>query len=211
MWTSQKINMKKFTAIKGFAAVLPNINIDTDAIIPKQFLKTIQRKGLGKNLFYEQRYHEEYEENKNFILNKAPWRYAKIIIAGDNFGCGSSREHAPWALLDFGIKCIVSTSFADIFFNNSIKNGLLLIKLNKNNIQKLSEIALDKEEFTVDLVNENITSKNILINFNIDKNVKDRLINGFDDIQLTLKNEELIKKYEDDKTKFSDWKHVLND
>ena len=203
--------MKKFTAIKGFAAVLPNINIDTDAIIPKQFLKTIQRKGLGKNLFYEQRYHEEYEENKNFILNKAPWRYAKIIIAGDNFGCGSSREHAPWALLDFGIKCIVSTSFADIFFNNSSKNGLLLIQLAKKDIDNLFKFALNKEKFIVDLIKQKIIVKEITVNFDIDNVIKSRLINGYDDIEVTLKKSSYIENYENDNSKFHEWKNIENE
>ena len=128
--------MKKFTILKGIAAVMTDINIDTDAIIPKQFLKTIHRKGLGKSLFYNERYIEGYNKNVDFILNKDPWSNSSIIIAGENFGCGSSREHAPWALLDFGIQCIISNSFADIFFNNSVKNGLLLIKLNKNEMDE---------------------------------------------------------------------------
>ena len=200
--------MKKFKTLKGNAAVLSDINIDTDAIIPKQFLKTIKRVGLGKNLFYDQRYEKKYEEKPEFILNKEPWRSAKIIIAGDNFGCGSSREHAPWALLDFGIECIISTSFADIFYNNSIKNGLLPIKLKKAEISLLIEVALKKEILTINLKENFILSREININFNIDKIIKARLINGYDDIALTLKSETLIKKYEEDKTKFFDWKHI---
>ncbi len=200
--------MKKFKTLKGNAAVLSDINIDTDAIIPKQFLKTIERVGLGKNLFYDQRYEKKYEEKPEFILNKEPWRSAKIIIAGDNFGCGSSREHAPWALLDFGIECIIATSFADIFYNNSIKNGLLPIKLKKAEISLLTEVALKKEILTINLKENFILSREININFNIDKIIKDRLINGYDDIALTLKSETLIKKYEEDKTKFFDWKHI---
>ena len=200
--------MRKFTILEGLAAVLADINIDTDAIIPKQFLKTIEREGLGKSLFYDQRYELEYKENPEFILNKNPWRNAKIIIAGDNFGCGSSREHAPWALLDFGIECIISTSFADIFYNNSIKNGLLPIILKKNDINVLTDLAFKKEMFTINLKEELISVRDINISFNIDKIVKNRLINGYDDIELTLKNENLIKRYERNKNKFFDWKYI---
>ena len=200
--------MKKFIILEGLAAVLADINIDTDAIIPKQFLKTIEREGLGKSLFYDQRYEVEYEENPEFILNKDPWRNAKIIIAGDNFGCGSSREHAPWALLDFGIECIISTSFADIFYNNSIKNGLLPIILKKNDIDVLTDLAMKKEILTINLKEELISVRDINISFNIDKIVKNRLINGYDDIELTLKNENLIKQYERNKNKFFDWKYI---
>ena len=201
--------MKKFTILKGIAAVMPDINIDTDAIIPKQFLKTIHRKGLGKSLFYNERYTEGYNKNVDFILNKDPWSNSSIIIAGENFGCGSSREHAPWALLDFGIQCIISNSFADIFFNNSVKNGLLLIKLNKNEIQKLSELAMKKESFTVDLINQKISVKNNEINFNVDPIIKDRLIHGYDDIEITLKNKQLIVDYENNKNKFHIWKNIV--
>ena len=200
--------MKKFTILEGLAAVLADINIDTDAIIPKQFLKTIEREGLGKSLFYDQRYEVEYKENPEFILNKDPWRNAKIIIAGDNFGCGSSREHAPWALLDFGIECIISTSFADIFYNNSIKNSLLPIILKKNDINVLTDLAFKKEMLTINLKEELISVRDINIRFNIDKIVKNRLINGYDDIELTLKNEKLIKQYEKNKNKFFDWKYI---
>ena len=200
--------MRKFTILEGLAAVLADINIDTDAIIPKQFLKTIEREGLGKSLFYDQRYELEYKENPEFILNKNPWRNAKIIIAGDNFGCGSSREHAPWALLDFGIECIISTSFADIFYNNSIKNGLLPIILKKNDINVLTDLAFKKEMFTINLKEELISVRDLNISFNIDKIVKNRLINGYDDIELTLKNENLIKRYERNKNKFFDWKYI---
>lgn len=200
--------MRKFTILEGLAAVLADINIDTDAIIPKQFLKTIERVGLGKSLFYDQRYELEYKENPEFILNKDPWRNAKIIIAGDNFGCGSSREHAPWALLDFGIECIISTSFADIFYNNSIKNGLLPIILKKNDINVLTDLAFKKEMFTINLKEELISVRDTNISFNIDKIVKNRLINGYDDIELTLKNQNLIKRYERNKNKFFDWKYI---
>ena len=190
---------------------MPDINIDTDAIIPKQFLKTIHRKGLGKSLFYNERYTEGYNKNVEFILNKDPWSNSSIIIAGENFGCGSSREHAPWALLDFGIQCIISNSFADIFFNNSAKNGLLLIKLNKNEIQILSELAIKKESFTVDLINQKISVKNNEINFNVDPIIKDRLIHGYDDIEITLKNKQLIVDYENNKNKFHIWKNIVNE
>ena len=203
--------MKKFTILKGIAAVMPDINIDTDTIIPKQFLKTIHRKGLGKSLFYNERYTEGYNKNVDFILNKDPWSNSSIIIAGENFGCGSSREHAPWALLDFGIQCIISNSFADIFFNNSVKNGLLLIKLNKNEIQILSELAMKKESFTVDLINQRISVKNNEINFNVDPIIKDRLIHGYDDIEITLKNKQLIVDYENNKNKFHIWKNIVNE
>ena len=203
--------MKKFTILKGIAAVMSDINIDTDAIIPKQFLKTIHRKGLGKSLFYNERYTEGYNKNVDFILNKDPWSNSSIIIAGENFGCGSSREHAPWALLDFGIQCIISNSFADIFFNNSVKNGLLLIKLNKNEIQILSELAMKKESFTVDLLNQKISVKNNEINFNVDPIIKDRLIHGYDDIEITLKNKQLIVDYENNKNKFHIWKNIVNE
>ena len=203
--------MKKFTILKGIAAVMSDINIDTDAIIPKQFLKTIHRKGLGKSLFYNERYTEGYNKNVDFILNKDPWSNSSIIIAGENFGCGSSREHAPWALLDFGIQCIISNSFADIFFNNSVKNGLLLIKLNKNEIQKLSELAMKKESFTVDLINQKILVKNNEINFNVDPIIKDRLIHGYDDIEITLKNKQLIVDYENNKNKFHIWKNIVHE
>ena len=201
--------MKKFTILKGIAAVMLDINIDTDAIIPKQFLKTIHRRGLGKSLFYNERYTEGYNKNVDFILNKDPWSNSSIIIAGENFGCGSSREHAPWALLDFGIQCIISNSFADIFFNNSVKNGLLLIKLHKNEIEVLSESAMKKESFTVDLINQKILVKNNEINFNVDPIIKDRLIHGYDDIEITLKNKQLIVDYENNKNKFHIWKNIV--
>ncbi len=203
--------MKKFKKLEGFATPLADINIDTDAIIPKQFLKTIEREGLGKNLFYDQRYISGYSENKSFILNKSPWRDSKIIVAGDNFGCGSSREHAPWALLDFGIKCIISTSFADIFFNNSSKNGLLLVQLAKKDIDTLFKFALNKKKFIVDLIKQKILVKETTINFDIDHIIKSRLINGYDDIELTLKKSSYIENYENDNNKFHSWKNIENE
>ncbi len=203
--------MKEFKKLEGIAAVFSDINIDTDAIIPKQFLKTIERKGLGINLFYDQRYTSDYNENLNFVLNKSPWRNSKIIIAGDNFGCGSSREHAPWALLDFGIKCIISTSFADIFFNNSIKNGLLPIKLEKNKIDILSKHAELGKIFSIDLINEKISVENNETSFEVNGVIKNRLVNGYDDIELTLKNSKFIDEYEKNLEKFQDWKYISNE
>ena len=203
--------MQKFNKLKSIPAYLPIVNIDTDMIIPKQFLKTIKRTGLGKNLFFEMRYDDQGKEINDFVLNTNPFKQSKILITGKNFGCGSSREHAPWALLDFGIKCIISNSFADIFFNNSVKNGLLLIKLNKNEIHILSELAMKKESFTVDLINQKISVKNNEINFNIDPIIKDRLIHGYDDIEITLKNKQLIVDYENNNNKFHIWKNIVNE
>ena len=203
--------MQKFTTLKSIPAYLPIVNIDTDMIIPKQFLKTIKRTGLGKNLFYEMRYDEKGNVINDFILNQNPFNNSKILIAGKNFGCGSSREHAPWALLDFGITCVISSSFADIFFNNSVKNGLLLIKLNKNEIQILSELAMKKENFTVDLINQKILVKKNEVNFNVDPIIKDRLIHGYDDIEITLKDKKLIVDYENNKKKFHIWKNIVNE
>ena len=200
--------MEKFINLKGIAAPFNFINVDTDKIIPKQFLKTIKRTGLGKHLFDEMRFNDDGSEKKEFILNQDPYRSSNIIVAGDNFGCGSSREHAPWALSDFVIKCIISTSFADIFYNNSIKNGLLPIRLEKADINILIKLALQKEILTINLKEESICCREINISFNIDKIIKNRLINGYDDIELTLKNERLIKKYEKNKDKFYDWKFV---
>ncbi len=203
--------MKKFIELKGIAAVMSDINIDTDAIIPKQFLKTIHRQGLGKNLFYEKRYDDGYNKNIDFILNQEPWCKSSIIIAGENFGCGSSREHAPWALLDFGIHCIISNSFADIFFNNSIKNGLLPITLDKKKIEVLMKFATNKEIFTINLIDEKILVKDISFKFQVDPVIKDRLVNGYDDIEITLKNRKKITDYENDKNKFHSWKNIIND
>ena len=155
------------------------------------------------------RYDEKGKIIEDFILNRQPYSESKILIAGKNFGCGSSREHAPWALLDFGIQCIISNSFADIFFNNSFKNGLLLIKLNKNEIKILSELAMKKESFTVDLINQKISVKSNEINFNVDPIIKDRLIHGYDDIEITLKNKQLIVDYENNKNKFHIWKNIV--
>ena len=188
--------MEKFIKIKGIAAPLDILNIDTDMIIPKQFLKTIKRSGLGKNLFDEMRYTTNGEEIKSFVLNQDPWRNSKIIIAGDNFGCGSSREHAPWALLDFGITSVISSSFADIFYNNCFKNGILPIILNDEKIKELSEYAKRKEEIFIDLKEEKIIFGNNETKFKIDSFKKKCLLDGLDDIALSLKKTSKIENFE---------------
>ena len=160
--------MQKFNSLKSIPAYLPIINIDTDMIIPKQFLKTIKRTGLGKNLFFEMRYDNNGKEIKNFILNTQPFNNSKILIAGNNFGCGSSREHAPWALLDFGITCVISSSYADIFYSNCFKNGILPIVLDEEKIKELSEYSIRKEEITVDLKKQKIIYGNNELKFDID-------------------------------------------
>ena len=201
--------MKKFTILKGIAAVMPDINIDTDAIIPKQFLKTIHRKGLGKSLFYNERYTEGYNKNVDFILNKDPWSNSSIIIAGENFGCGSSREHAPWALLDFGITCVISSSYADIFYNNCFKNGILPIILEDEKIKELSEYAKRKEEISINLSDEKILYGNNEINFKIDPFKKKCLLEGLDDIALSLKKSEKIEQFENKLKDHKPW--IMND
>ena len=188
--------MKKFNSIKSVPAYLPIINIDTDMIIPKQFLKTIQRTGLGKNLFFEMRYDNNGNKIKDFVLNKNPYNKSKILITGKNFGCGSSREHAPWALLDFGITCIISTSYADIFYNNCFKNGILPIILESEKIKELSEYSIRKNEIFVDLNEENIIFGNNKIKFKIDSFKKKCLLEGLDDIDLSLEKEEKIIFFE---------------
>ena len=191
--------MEKFSKIQSVAAPLPLINIDTDMIIPKQFLKTIKRSGLGKNLFDEMRYDDSGKELEDFILNKKAYRNANILIAGDNFGCGSSREHAPWALVDFGIKVVISTSFADIFFNNCFKNGILPIKLEK---EQRDELMNDAEKgpnaiITVDLVDQEITRPDgSIIGFEVDQFRKHCLLKGLDDIELTMKKIKKINSFE---------------
>ncbi|MEQ8195950.1 MAG: 3-isopropylmalate dehydratase small subunit [Rhodospirillales bacterium] len=192
--------MEKFTVLTGVAAPLPMINIDTDMIIPKQFLKTIKRTGLGKDLFFELRYDDDGKEREEFVLNKPAYRDAKIIVAGENFGCGSSREHAPWALLDFGIRCVISESFADIFYNNCFKNGILPIKLPKEDIAKLMDDAERGANavITVDLEKQEITGPDGgSIKFDLDPFLKECLINGLDDIGLTLKKKKKIDTYEE--------------
>jgi len=193
--------MDKFKNLTAVAASLPEINIDTDKIIPKQYLKTIERTGLGKGLFSELRYNDDGTENKNFVLNKPQYKNAKILVAGDNFGCGSSREHAPWALLDYGIKVVISTSFADIFYNNCFKNGMLPIVLDEKEVSMLMEETErgSNATLTVDLENQEITtSDGDKINFKIDKFLKHCLLNGLDDIALTLEKNKDIESYEQD-------------
>ena len=189
--------MKKFTSLKSIPAYLPIVNIDTDMIIPKQFLKTIKRTGLGKNLFYEMRYDNYGKVIENFVLNKKPYNNSNILIAGNNFGCGSSREHAPWALLDFGITCVISTSYADIFYNNCFKNGILPIVLDEDKIKELSEYSNRQEEILVDLKDEKITYGNNEVSFKIDPFKKKCLMEGLDDIALSLEKSDKIKSFED--------------
>ena len=191
--------MQKFDKLSGVAAPLNILNIDTDMIIPKQFLKTIKRSGLGVNLFSEMRYTDDGGENTDFVLNKSAYRNAEILVAGDNFGCGSSREHAPWALLDFGIRCVISTSFADIFYNNCFKNGILPIKVSADERDALLADAADAEnpELTIDLVSQTISRPNGgTISFEIDPFRKQCLLDGLDDIGLTMEKEESITTFE---------------
>ena len=201
--------MQKFKTIKSIPAYLPIVNIDTDMIIPKQFLKTIKRTGLGKNLFYEMRYDEKGKTINDFILNQNPFNNSKILIAGKNFGCGSSREHAPWALLDFGITCVISSSFADIFFNNCFKNGILPIILNEDKIKELSEYANRKEEISVDLNEEKIIYVNNEVIFEVDKFKKKCLLEGLDDIALSLKKSDKIENFEKNLKNQKPW--IIND
>ena len=201
--------MQKFTTLKSIPAYLPIVNIDTDMIIPKQFLKTIKRTGLGKNLFYEMRYDEKGKVISDFILNQNPFSNSKILIAGKNFGCGSSREHAPWALLDFGITCVISSSFADIFFNNCFKNGILPIILNEDKIKELSEYANRKEEISVDLSEEKIIYGNNEVRFEVDKFKKKCLLEGLDDIALSLKKSDKIESFEKNLKNQKPW--IIND
>jgi 3-isopropylmalate/(R)-2-methylmalate dehydratase small subunit len=192
--------MQKFTTLTGVAAPLPMINIDTDAIIPKQFLKTIKRSGLGKHLFYELRYDEQGKERPDFVLNKSAYRKAQILVAGENFGCGSSREHAPWALLDFGIRCVISTSFADIFYNNCFQNGILPIKVSQADLDKLMDDANRgaNATITVDLEKQEIRGPDGgLVTFDIDPFRKRCLLQGLDNIGLTLEREKSISAYEE--------------
>ena len=201
--------MDKFTTVSSVAAPLPLINIDTDMIIPKQFLKTIKRTGLGKNLFFEMRYDEEGKEISDFVLNNKPYNQAKILIAGKNFGCGSSREHAPWALLDFGITCVISSSYADIFYNNCFKNGILPITVNEELIKQLSEYALRKEEISVNLEDQEIKFGNNVHNFEIDEFKKKCLLEGLDDISLSLAQSSKISAYEEKIKSSKPW--IFND
>ncbi len=191
--------MEKFTRLTGVAAPMDAINVDTDQIIPKLHLRTIERTGLGKVLFDELRFHPDGSEKPEFILNRPPWREAEILVTGDNFGCGSSREHAPWALLDFGIRCIVSTSFADIFYNNCFKNGILPVAVSRDELEALMADASDRENpvLTVDLEARRITRPNgAVIGFTIDEFRRDCLLNGLDDIGLTMQKVDRIDAFE---------------
>ena len=188
--------MQKFTKIKSIPAYLSLQNIDTDMIIPKQFLKTIKRTGLGKSLFYEMRYDEQGKSIKDFTLNNEPYNKSKILLAGKNFGCGSSREHAPWALSDFGIKCVISSSFADIFYSNCFKNGILPVKIDEQSVLELAEYSKRKEEIDVNLENQEIKFGNKSIKFDVDAFKKKCLIEGLDDIGLSMEKVSHIDNFE---------------
>ncbi|MBI1216550.1 MAG: 3-isopropylmalate dehydratase small subunit [Alphaproteobacteria bacterium] len=189
--------MQKFTVLKGTAAPLPMVNVDTDMIIPKQFLKTIERTGLGKYLFNDMRFTPEGAEKPEFVLNKEPYRHASIIVAGDNFGCGSSREHAPWALLDFGIRAVISTSYADIFYNNCFKNGILPVTLPKEAVEELMQDAKEQVELTIDLEKQQVVGGNgKTYAFDIEPFRRKCLLDGLDDIGLTLVYEDKIAAFE---------------
>ena len=197
--------MRKFNILKGIPANLPMINIDTDMIIPKQFLKTIKRTGLGKSLFFEMRYDENGKKNREFVLNKEPYSNSSILLSGKNFGCGSSREHAPWALLDFGITCVISQSFADIFYNNCFKNGMLPIVLNEKKIEELIQYSERKESIEINLPEQAIIFGNKRIKFEVDPFRKECLLNGSDDIALSLEQSEKISSYENKLRKNKPW------
>ena len=198
--------MEKFINIKGIAAPLPMINIDTDMIIPKQFLKTIKRSGLGKNLFHELRYDLQGNIKNDFILNWDPYKSATILIAGENFGCGSSREHAPWSLLDFGFRCIIAPSFADIFFNNCFKNGILPIKLDQPSVDNLIKEAENKKMLTINLEEQKIIDEESnIIKFEIESFRKKCLLEGLDDIALTLNKIKKIDSFEESLNKSQPW------
>ena len=200
--------MDKFTTLRGTAAPLDMINIDTDMIIPKQYLKTIKRTGLGKHLFAEMRYEDDGSEKPNFVLNKPQYRNAQVLVADDNFGCGSSREHAPWALLDFGIRCVISTSFADIFYNNCFKNGILPITVTKQQLTELMDDAAKGSNavLDIDLENQTIGRPNgESMSFEIDPHRKHSLLNGLDDIGLTLQRESSIADFEEKRKASQSW------
>jgi 3-isopropylmalate/(R)-2-methylmalate dehydratase small subunit len=203
--------MQPFTKLTGVAAPLPMVNVDTDKIIPARWLKTIQRTGLGVALFETLRYHDDGREREDFILNRHPYRDAKILIAGENFGCGSSREHAPWALLDFGISCVIAPSFADIFFNNSAKNGKLLVTLPHEQVEMLMREAHEAEDptFTIDLEAQTIRRPlgNEVLTFEIDPFRKHCLLNGLDDIGLTLEKDHHIDRFEAERRQRHPWLH----
>ena len=201
--------MEKFKKIESNAIPLPMVNVDTDMIIPKQFLKTIKRTGLGKNLFYELRYDEKDEPVDSFVLNQDKYKDSQILITGKNFGCGSSREHAPWSILDYGIKCIIASSFADIFYNNCFKNGILPIKLDESEVTKLQKAAENSLSFTIDLENQKISyfDKNINheVSFELDKAKKTSLLEGLDDIGLTLAKVNHISDFENKQKSRTPW------
>jgi 3-isopropylmalate/(R)-2-methylmalate dehydratase small subunit len=188
--------MDKFNKLNSIPSYLPLQNIDTDMIVPKQFLKTIKRTGLGKGLFYEMRYDEKGKIIEDFVLHKEPYNKSKILIAGKNFGCGSSREHAPWALLDFGIKCVISSSFADIFYNNCFKNGILPIRLDEKIILQLAEYSNRKKEIEVDLEEQAVKFGNEIVNFELDGFKKKCLLEGLDDIALSMEKINLVENFE---------------
>ncbi|NQV82702.1 MAG: 3-isopropylmalate dehydratase small subunit [Rhodospirillales bacterium] len=200
--------MEKFTTLTGVAAPMDLINIDTDMVIPKQYLTTIERTGLGRGLFHEMRYNKDGSDNPDFVLNKPAYKNASILVAGDNFGCGSSREHAPWALLDYGIKCVISTSFADIFYNNCFKNGILPIRLPREDVEKLLEDAERgaNATITIDLETQTITGPDGgEIKFELDEFKKHCLFNGLDDVGLTMEKEDKIAGYEDSRKASEPW------
>ena len=200
--------MEKFTTLTGVAAPMDMINIDTDMVIPKQYLTTIERTGLGKGLFHEMRYNMDGSDNPDFVLNKPAYQNASILVTGENFGCGSSREHAPWALLDFGIKCVISTSFADIFYNNCFKNGVLPIRLAREEVEKLLEDAERgaNATITIDLESQTITGPDGgEIKFELDEFKKHCLLNGLDDVALTMEHEEKISGYEETRKVSEPW------
>ena len=201
--------MQKFNKLNSIPAYMPIVNIDTDMIIPKQFLKTIKRTGLGKNLFFEMRYDNDGNKIKDFTLNNEPFNNSKILIAGNNFGCGSSREHAPWALLDFGITCVISSSYADIFYSNCFKNGILPIILKEKKIKELSEYSNRKEEILIDLNEQKIIYGNNEIKFDIDPFKKKCLLEGLDDIALSLEKSKQIESFEKKLKEKKPW--IFND
>ena len=205
MLESFKVRMEKFNNLKSIPANLAMMNVDTDMIIPKQFLKTIKRSGLGKSLFFEMRYDNQGKKINNFILNIEPYNKTSILLTGKNFGCGSSREHAPWALFDFGIKCIISPSFADIFYNNCFKNGMLPIILDQKNINELVGYSERKENIEISLEKQEIKFGNNIIKFDIDQFKKKCLLEGLDDIALSLEKSKKISSYEENMQKSKPW------
>lgn len=205
--------MDTFKVLKGIAAPMPMVNVDTDMIMPKQFLKTIKRTGLGTAIFFDARYDDSGAEKPDFVLNKPAYRNAKILVAGANFGCGSSREHAPWGILDFGIRCVIAPSFADIFYNNCFKNGILCITLPQADVDRLTKLAQSGNtaggEFTIDLENRTITaSDGSVTTFDVDATRRHNLLNGLDDIGLTLQHLDKIKTFEDKQKREQPWLYL---